>query len=78
MYNLVPADSEAHKQPPKKPFNVPDGIMPDQMVNQPRSKTSFNLLMLQRRILGVISVVKHTKIKTVWVLINVGIILSYH
>ena len=41
MYNLVPADSEAHKHPPKKPFNVPDGIMPDQMVNQPRSKTSL-------------------------------------
>ena len=35
MYNLVPADSEAHKLPPKKPFNVPDGIMPD-----PHPKTS--------------------------------------
>ena len=35
MYTLVPADSEARKHPPIKPFSVPD-----QMVNHPHPKTS--------------------------------------
>ena len=35
MYTLVPADSEARKRPPIKPFNVPD-----QMVNHSHPKTS--------------------------------------
>ena len=37
MYSLVPADSEAHKHSPKKPFNVPDGMMSDRS----SSKTSL-------------------------------------
>ena len=36
MYDLVPVDSEARNLPPRDPVNVPD-----QMVNQPRSKTSL-------------------------------------
>ena len=48
MYSLVPADSEARNLPPRDPVNVPD-----QMVNQPRSKTSlfqsFNVAEKNRR-----------------------------
>ena len=36
MYTFVPADEAAHKLPPRDSVNVPD-----QMVNQPRCKTSL-------------------------------------
>ena len=78
MYSLVPADEEARNAPPREPV-----FAPDEMIKQPRSKTSLfesdKEIPTKNRGANLKCQIcnKTYKNKKVWVTINVDPILAY-